>query len=207
MLALSITALDKGFRAGTCACFASVRVLRGFELAIWPGETILLAGAPGSGKTTVLQCAGGLLQPDAGTISWFGARTAPRAAVAYVSAGGSRDTRRACAPGALHARVAAALDRGARLLLVDDLDAVGTLEQRVILHLIGDRAARGAAAMFASSSVVADDSRVSRVVTLDDGAIDQRRKRSATRIAASSFASRARASARSTYGRSFRSPQ
>ena len=201
MLALSIAALDKGFRAGTSSCCGRVRVLRDLELAIWPGEIVALEGGRGSGKTTVLQCAAGLLRPDAGTIRWFDASTAPRGGVAYVSAMG------AYAHGALHARLSGAIARGARLLLVDDLDAVGTLERRLIAHLMGEYGSREGAALVASSPDIQDASLVSRVVTLVDGAIVQRRKRSATRIAASSFASRARASARSTYGRSFRSPQ
>ena len=201
MYALSIEALDKSYRAGTSSCSGCVYVLRALELAMWSGELVALEGARGSGKTTVLRCAAGLLRPDAGTVTWFGASIAPRAAVAYVCAPGGS------AHGELHARVAGAIDRGARLLLLDDLHAVGTLERRLILHLLADQAARGGAALVAASPELAGDSRVSRVVTLAQGAIDQRRKRSATRIAASSFASRARASARSTYGRSFRSPQ
>lgn len=201
MFALSIAALNKTICAGTSTCCCRVRVLCELDLALWPGEMVALTAARGSGKTTVLQCAAGLLRPDAGTIRWFGAHTAPRDAVAYVGASG------AGAHGALHARLCDAIDRGARLLLVDDLDAVGTLERRLILHLLAQQAARDGAALVASSSELGGESHISRVVTLTNGAIAQRRKRSATRIAASSFASRARASARSTYGRSFRSPQ
>jgi ATPase subunit of ABC transporter with duplicated ATPase domains len=207
MLALSISALDKSFRSGTSTCSGRVRVLGGLELAIWPGEIVALCGAPGSGRSTLLRCAAGLLKPDAGAVAWFGARTLSRDVVAYVNASDAGGARLAHARGVLHASLECALERGARLLLVDDLDAVGTLERRLILHSLGQRVARGATALVASNAHIDCESLDSRVATLADGAIVQRRKRSATRIAASSFASRARSSARSTYGRSFRSPQ
>jgi ABC-type cobalamin/Fe3+-siderophores transport system ATPase subunit len=206
MLALSISAVDKSFRAGALGCSALVRVLRGVGLAIWSGEMVALEGARSSGKTTVLRCAAGLLRPDAGNIRWFGAHVAPPNAVWYAGAG-APDARDARVHGALHARLECVLERGARLLLLDDLDAVGGLERRLILHLLAEHVARGGAALVASRLGLDSESPASRVVTLADGAIVQRRKRSATRIAASSFASRARSSARSTYGRSFRSPQ
>lgn len=202
-----MVALDKSFRAGTSTCFGRVRVLRRLELALWPGEMVALAGTRGSGKTTVLRCAAGLLRPDAGGIHWFGARTVPRDDVAFVSVSTAGAALDPPPHGTLHARLAAAIERGARLLLVDDLDVVGALERRLILHLLREQRSRDTAALLASSLDIEGHSCASRVVALADGAIVQRRKRSATRIAASSFASRARASARSTYGRSFRSPQ
>lgn len=206
MFMLSIEALDKSFRAGTSTCCGAVRVLRGLALTIWPGETVALEAAAGAGKSTLLRCAAGLLRPDAGAISWFGARTT-HTGVAYLCAAEAREGLATPRHGALYTRLADAIACGARLVLVDDLDAIGALERRLILHLLGNHAARGGASLLASSLDLADQAGVSRVVTLAQGAIVQRRNRSATRIAASSFASRARSRARSTYGRNFRSPQ
>jgi hypothetical protein len=208
---LSITSLFKSFRAGAAGCSARVSVLRDLDLALWPGEIAALQGARASGRTTLLECAAGLLRPDSGSIYWFGARVVPRDVIAYVSApaphpsralGSNRDE-----GGALYAALNAAPLRHTRLLLVDDLASAGPLERRLVLSLLQRHALAGAAILFAASEELAAMPFVSRVVTLANGALVQRRKRSAARIAASSRASRARTSARSTYGRSFRSPQ
>jgi ABC-2 type transport system ATP-binding protein len=42
------------------------------SFGVAPGEILALAGPNGAGKTTTLLCLGGLLRPDAGTISWEG---------------------------------------------------------------------------------------------------------------------------------------
>jgi len=214
---LSITALAKSFFAGTPTCSARVRVLRDLDLALWPGEVVALVGRDGSGRSTLLRCAAGLLRPEAGSICWFGARACPHERVAYVSAvvapTPSRDTLRCNelrdrgGSGALYAAVARALEQGVRILLVDDLPCVGALERRLVLALFQRCAHSGTCIVFAASDELVCATVVSRVVALDDGALTHRRKRSAARIAASSPASRARVSARSTYERSLRSPQ
>ncbi len=94
-----------------------------------------------------------------------------------------------------------------RILLVDDLENVCAIERRIVFAMLKRRAQRGAAVLFAANEELAGDSLATRVVTLENGALVQRRKRSAVRIAVSSPDSRARASARSTYGRNLRSPQ
>jgi ABC-type sulfate/molybdate transport systems ATPase subunit len=213
--ALSIISLSKSFCAGTAGCAARVSVLRDLDLALWPGEIVALQGAVASGRSTLLKCAAGLLKPDSGSIFWYGARVVLRDAVAYVSAGASApaahpsrelsSNRREC--GALYAALNAALARGARLLLIDDLPFAGAFERRLVLSLLQRHALAGAAILFAANEELATTPVVPRVVTLADGALIQRRKRSAARIAASSRASRARVSASSTYGRSLRSPQ
>jgi len=48
--------------------FAGKPVIRDFSLRIQRGEKVLLAGASGTGKTTVLRCILGLCVPDAGII-------------------------------------------------------------------------------------------------------------------------------------------
>ncbi|MCE7007149.1 ATP-binding cassette domain-containing protein [Kibdelosporangium philippinense] len=49
--------------------FGSKEVLAGVDLTVAAGEFVAVLGANGSGKSTVLRCAVGLQQPDAGTIS------------------------------------------------------------------------------------------------------------------------------------------
>ncbi len=47
-------------------------IVDGIDLTIAPGEFYALLGPNGAGKTTTLRMLGGLLKPDAGTISVFG---------------------------------------------------------------------------------------------------------------------------------------
>lgn len=227
---LTLTSVCKGFRAGAAGCSARVFVLRDLDLAIWPGEIVAVEGAAGCGKSTLLRCAAGLLRPDSGAIHWFGARAARSESVAYVSASsaprppetlaetlaetrsdtlhethrGVGDGRASC--GALYAALHA-VPAHARLILIDDLALAGALERRLVLSLLRHHALSGAAVLLSADEVLATAPVISRALVLTNGSLVQRRKRSAVRIAVSSPDSRARASARSTYGRSLRSPQ
>jgi phospholipid/cholesterol/gamma-HCH transport system ATP-binding protein len=49
--------------------FGGVSVLDGLSFLVAPGETKVLIGESGSGKTTVLKLAAGLIQPDEGAVS------------------------------------------------------------------------------------------------------------------------------------------
>ena len=45
-----------------------VKAIRGVDLAVHPGEVVLIMGPSGSGKTTLLSMLGAMLRPTAGTI-------------------------------------------------------------------------------------------------------------------------------------------
>jgi putative ABC transport system ATP-binding protein len=51
-----------------------LRILRGVNLAVQPGETVAIVGASGSGKTTLLSLLAGLDSPTAGEIHLAGTR-------------------------------------------------------------------------------------------------------------------------------------
>jgi branched-chain amino acid transport system ATP-binding protein len=57
---LKISGLDAGYGA--------VRVLEGVSLEVGGGETVVLLGTNGNGKSTVMKCVMGILQPTTGTI-------------------------------------------------------------------------------------------------------------------------------------------
>jgi lipoprotein-releasing system ATP-binding protein len=54
----------------------SLEILKGAELALWPGESVALIAPSGAGKSTLLHVAGLLEKPDAGEIYIGGAATA-----------------------------------------------------------------------------------------------------------------------------------
>ena len=57
---LSITSIDAGY--------GSVRVLEDVSLSVEPGETVVLLGTNGNGKSTLMKCVMGILPPTAGRI-------------------------------------------------------------------------------------------------------------------------------------------
>jgi phospholipid/cholesterol/gamma-HCH transport system ATP-binding protein len=61
---IEVVDLRKGFESG--------EVLRGISLALAKGETLVVMGGSGSGKTVMLRCLAGLLRPDGGHIRVFG---------------------------------------------------------------------------------------------------------------------------------------
>src|SRR6202046_5026928 len=54
--------------------FEAKPVLENISLAVSPGQTRILLGPAGSGKSVLLKLANGLIRPDSGTITVFGER-------------------------------------------------------------------------------------------------------------------------------------
>ena len=50
------------------AGYGSVRVLHGVSIAVEPGETVVLLGSNGNGKSTLIKCITGIVQPTGGEI-------------------------------------------------------------------------------------------------------------------------------------------
>jgi branched-chain amino acid transport system ATP-binding protein len=57
---LTVTGIDAGY--------GSVRVLEDVSLVVEPGETVVLLGTNGNGKSTLMKCVMGILPPTAGSI-------------------------------------------------------------------------------------------------------------------------------------------
>ncbi|MEO0763099.1 MAG: ATP-binding cassette domain-containing protein, partial [Pseudomonadota bacterium] len=53
---------------GLTKTFDATPVLRGVDLEVARGETVVVIGASGSGKTTLLRCLNRLEEPTAGTV-------------------------------------------------------------------------------------------------------------------------------------------
>ncbi|MGE5201472.1 MAG: ABC transporter ATP-binding protein [Acidobacteriota bacterium] len=54
--------------SGVHAAYGSVRVIEDVSLAVAPGETVALLGTNGNGKSTLMKCIMGILQPSSGSI-------------------------------------------------------------------------------------------------------------------------------------------
>jgi polar amino acid transport system ATP-binding protein len=55
--------------SGLCKSYPGREIFRDISLAVGPGEAVVVMGASGTGKTTLLRCLDGLEQADAGTVS------------------------------------------------------------------------------------------------------------------------------------------
>ncbi len=56
--------IDRRYRQGN----ATLEILKGAELAVWPGQSVALVAPSGAGKSTLLHVAGLLEHPDAGEV-------------------------------------------------------------------------------------------------------------------------------------------
>lgn len=61
--------------SGVQKSFGNKDVLRGIDLAIEPGKSLVVIGGSGSGKSVTLKCVLGLITPDAGSIKIDGQET------------------------------------------------------------------------------------------------------------------------------------
>ena len=61
---LFLQGVDRHYRQGD----AVLEILKGAEIAVWPGQSIALVAPSGAGKSTLLHIAGLLEQPDAGEV-------------------------------------------------------------------------------------------------------------------------------------------
>jgi lipoprotein-releasing system ATP-binding protein len=57
-------AIDRRYRQG----LATLEILKGAELAVWPGQSVALVAPSGAGKSTLLHIAGLLEHPDSGEV-------------------------------------------------------------------------------------------------------------------------------------------
>jgi lipoprotein-releasing system ATP-binding protein len=64
-------AVERRYRQGE----ATLEVLKGAELAVWPGQSVALVAPSGTGKSTLLHIAGLLEHPDGGEVYFDGAPT------------------------------------------------------------------------------------------------------------------------------------
>ncbi len=71
-IALEIRGLRKRYTVGVGGCLAVADVLRDVDVVLREGEALAVVGPRGSGKTTLMLCAAGLLAADAGEVRWFG---------------------------------------------------------------------------------------------------------------------------------------
>src|ERR1700748_2301845 len=69
--AIFLQAIERRYNQGA----AALEILKGAELAVWPGQSIALIAASGTGKSTLLHIAGLLEHPDAGEVFIDGAAT------------------------------------------------------------------------------------------------------------------------------------
>jgi lipoprotein-releasing system ATP-binding protein len=67
--ALALDGVVRRYRQGA----ATLEVLQGVKLTLWPGEIVALVGPSGAGKSTLLHVAGLLERPDAGEVWLDGA--------------------------------------------------------------------------------------------------------------------------------------
>ena len=70
---------------GVTKTFGKNRVLRGVDLTIPSGQSMVIIGGSGTGKSVLLKCILGLVRPDAGTITLDGQDTASADRDAFLS--------------------------------------------------------------------------------------------------------------------------
>ncbi|WP_118135286.1 ABC transporter ATP-binding protein [Oceanicella sp. SM1341] len=69
---------------GVAKSFGSKHVLRGVDLTVARGQSLVIIGGSGTGKSVTLKCIIGLIRPDAGEIDIDGTRLTPRNAGGFL---------------------------------------------------------------------------------------------------------------------------
>ena len=69
---LSLRRIRKTFSRGLARAVNSTTALADVDLDLSLGEVVVVAGSEAAGKTTLLQCAAGLLRPEVGDVRWYG---------------------------------------------------------------------------------------------------------------------------------------
>jgi ABC-type multidrug transport system ATPase subunit len=69
---LTAEGIEKGYRRGVWPVRRSLPVLRGVDLALYPGEVVGVVGENGSGKSTLMKVIVGALAADKGTVTRAG---------------------------------------------------------------------------------------------------------------------------------------
>ncbi|MEM6742352.1 MAG: ATP-binding cassette domain-containing protein [Pseudomonadota bacterium] len=70
---------------GVAKAFGLKQVLRGVDLSVAKGSSLVIIGGSGTGKSVTLKCVLGILEPDAGVIEIDGAPATPRNREALLS--------------------------------------------------------------------------------------------------------------------------
>ncbi|HEY2873497.1 MAG TPA: ATP-binding cassette domain-containing protein, partial [Reyranella sp.] len=70
-----MTASPKISLRGVTKSFGTKAVLRGIDLEVAAGESVVVIGGSGTGKSVLLKCILGLMEPDAGSIKIDGEET------------------------------------------------------------------------------------------------------------------------------------
>ena len=70
--------------AGVQRSFGSLTAVKDFSLEMAPGERVALWGPNGSGKTTILRCVAGTLEPEEGEIQVYGSPAGTKAARSHI---------------------------------------------------------------------------------------------------------------------------
>ena len=70
--------------SGVHKTFERNHVLRGIDLTVGKGESMVIIGGSGSGKSVLIKCVLGLLTPDAGTISIDGLDMTPKTQAGFL---------------------------------------------------------------------------------------------------------------------------
>ncbi|MBN9088839.1 MAG: ATP-binding cassette domain-containing protein [Reyranella sp.] len=71
-----MSAVPKISLRGVTKSFGDKKVLRGIDLDVAPGESVVVIGGSGTGKSVLLKCILGLMEPDSGSIKIDGEETA-----------------------------------------------------------------------------------------------------------------------------------